>query len=77
LGRSSAEVYHNQARSQYTRKQRQEIFNWLSQHSNAMLETMDNPDHRSIRAAWRIAVETWLRRQELIALSLNGNVLPH
>jgi hypothetical protein len=27
-------------------------------------------------AAWRLSVETWLRRQDLITVTVNGKVLP-
>jgi hypothetical protein len=37
---------------------------------------MDSADHHSIDAAWRHAVESWLRRQGLITVSENEKVSP-
>jgi hypothetical protein len=41
------------------------------------MQKMDKLDRRSIDAAWRLTVESWLRCQGLIILTLNGKVLPH
>jgi len=34
---------------------------------------MEAPGHRDVRRAWRHAVESWLRRQGLIEVSINRN----
>ena len=44
--------------------------------SLAMAET-GLTDRRAADAAWRLAVETWLRREGFIAVSVNGKVLPY
>ena len=74
---SAAETYHHAARCRFGRRERHTIFEWIKSRSNETMQKMDRLDHRSIRAAWRHAAETWLRCQGLISLSVNGKVLPH
>lgn len=76
-GHSATEAYHHQARSRFGKRKRHTIFEWIKRRSNATIQKMEKIDHRNINAAWRHAVESWLRCQGLITLSINGKVLPH
>jgi hypothetical protein len=74
---SAAEFYHHQSRSHFGKRERHATFEWIKSHSNATMKKMDKLDRHSIDAAWRLSVESWLRCQGLIILTLNGKVLPH
>ena len=78
LGRhSSTEFYHHQARSHFGKRERHATFEWIKARSNATMKQMEKLDRRSVDAAWRLSVESWLRCQGLIILTVNGKVLPH
>ena len=70
-GRTAAEVYYRQVRSRFGRRQRHLTFAWITMRSNATIQNMEKPDHRSLHAAWRHAAQTWLRHQGLISQSTN------
>lgn len=76
-GHTAAETYHHQSRSRFGKRERHITFEWIKLRSNATMQQMYRLDRRSIHAAWRHAVETWLRCQGLISLSINRKVLPH
>lgn len=76
-GRSAAETYHHQPRTHFGRRARHTIFEWIRTHAKATMSHMPKADRRCVRAAWRHAVETWLRCQGLISLSTDNQVLPH
>ena len=76
-GHTAAEAYAHQPRSRFGKRERHLTFEWISNHSNAILQRMEKPNRRSVDAAWRQAAETWLRCQGLITVSLNQKVLPH
>lgn len=75
-GHTAAETYHHQTRSRFGKPERHLTFEWIKLHSNATINKMENPDRRSIHAAWRHAAESWLRCQDLISLSLNQQCYP-
>ena len=76
-GHTAAEACHHQPRSRFGKRERHATFEWIKDRSNATMQNMEKLDRRRVRAACRLAVETWLRCQGLISLSLNGKVLPH
>src|SRR6185437_8497729 len=76
-GHTAAETYSHQPPSRFGKRERHDTFEWISNHSNAILQRMEKPNRRSADAAWRQATETWLRCQGLITVSLNQKVLPH
>jgi len=76
-GHSACEVYYNQPRSHYSQRDRLAIFEWIRIHAIDRINQLEKIDQRSILAAWRAAVETWLRCQGLITVSINQKVLPH
>jgi hypothetical protein len=76
-GHTAAETYHHQTRSRFGKRERHATFGWIKRRSNATIQNMEKLNRRNIGAAWRRAVETWLRCQGLISLTVNGKVLPH
>jgi transposase InsO family protein len=76
-GLSPAQTYPQQGRSRFGKRQRHTTFEWIRGRSNEILESMETLDRRNVRAAWRLAAETWLRCQDLISVSVNHKVLPH
>jgi len=77
-GRTACIVYHDDARRLgWTRRQRQTIFRLLLHQFGAMLGNQTNGSHTRPATAWRITVETWLRCQGLITVTINNKVLPN
>lgn len=77
-GRTACDVYHDdRLKRTFSMKERHAIFGWIRSHSLQIIQNMSNPDHRSVGAAWRIAAENWLRRQNLITVARNKIVLPN
>jgi transposase InsO family protein len=74
-GRTACAVFHDQAQHlRWTRRQRQTIFRLLLQDFGATIGSMANDgNHHRPATAWRITVESWLRRQGLISVSQNQN----
>jgi hypothetical protein len=71
------EVGKQDRRCYYDRNHRREIFEEIrSMASLAMAETKLT-GRRAASAAWRLAVETWLRREGHITVSVGGKVLPY
>ena len=72
-GRSATAAYFHDRRARWTRARRHAIFAWISARAKRTLRAMEAPGHRDVRRAWRDAVESWLRRQGLIEVSINRN----
>ena len=78
LGRHTpAEAYAHQARSRFTMRDRHKTFQWITSRTTGILRKNQSTDRRSVRAAWRLAAESWLRCQGLITIKINNHVLPH
>ena len=77
-GKNSCQAYfggRNQLK--FNKKQRRDIYDWTKGLASDIIAiTGDNRD-RAVEAAWRIAVETWLRQKKLITVTRGGKVLPH
>jgi hypothetical protein len=78
-GRNSCEVFSLglEAIKAYNRRKRKEIYQQIMQINARILAELDHRGPRAADAARRIAVETWLRRNGHISVSINGKVLPH
>ena len=63
-------------KKKYTRPQRKEVYNQIISIATQVMEQLEVADRRAAEAAWRLSVETWLRQQGLIAVTVNGKVLP-
>ena len=60
----------------YTVQKRKEVHNQIQELAMRILAQSRGNDRLTEQAAWRIAVETWLRREGLITVSVGGKVLP-
>jgi hypothetical protein len=76
-GHTAAEAYHHQPHAHRSKRERLAIFEWIRVHAIDRINQLEKVDHRSVRAAWRLAAETWLRCQGLITVSINQRVLPN
>jgi hypothetical protein len=77
LGRHTpAQAYAHHARSRFTMRDRFKTFQWITSRATGILKENQSTDRRSVRAAWRIAAESWLRCQGLITIKINNHVLP-
>ena len=70
------EVGKQQGRT-YDRRQRRETFDEIRAMASLALAETGLTDRRAADAAWRLAVETWLRREGSITVSVGGKVLPY
>jgi len=70
VGKRDREYYHD-------RNQRREVFDELRAMASLAMAETGLTDQRAADAAWRLAVETWLRREGHITVSEGGKVLPY
>jgi hypothetical protein len=71
------EVGKQQRRFYYDRRQRREVFEEIRAMASLALAETGLTGERAASAAWRLSVETWMRREGLIAVSVGGKVLPY
>ena len=67
---SATQAYQQRPRRHWTLQERHKIFAWIGARAKRMLRAMDHPNQHDQRRAWRRAVESWLRRQGLIEVSI-------
>jgi len=67
-GRSPLEVYQTDPR-RWTKRFRQDTFQWIETHWIDTISQMENPNRRACATSWRQSVVAWLRRQALSRLS--------
>jgi len=73
-GRTACAVFHDDAqRLRWTLRQRHTLFRLLLRDFAQIVESMAKRNHHSPATAWRLTVESWLRRQGLIAIRQNQN----
>jgi len=60
----------------YTDNKRKEVHNQIMRLAMHIMADMERKDRQAEQAAWRIAVETWLRRNGLITVSGGGECYP-
>jgi hypothetical protein len=72
-GSNACQTYFTGRRT-FTKWERRDAFTWLTDVQNDMLCSSEDLQPQ---AAWRIAVEAWLRMKGLITVSINGKVLPN
>lgn len=61
----------------YTLQRRKEINEEIKELAMKIMAKTNGSDRLTEQAAWRIAVETWLRREGLITIRVDGKVLPY
>jgi hypothetical protein len=72
-GSNACQVYFTGKRT-FTKWERRDAYEWVTSVKNDMLCSREGVQPQ---AAWRIAVEAWLRMKGLITVSINGKVLPN
>jgi hypothetical protein len=70
-GKNACQVYFAGKRT-FTKWERRDAYAWITN----LQEDMLCCDGVQPQAAWRIAVEAWLRKKGFITVTLNGKVLP-
>lgn len=58
----------------FHRRKRKEVFDWIKNLAVKIVAEMNRADSRQASTAWRIAVETWLRRNGIISVSPGKSV---
>jgi hypothetical protein len=71
-GGNSCQVYFAGRRT-FSKWERRDAYVWITNVQNDILSS----DGVQPQAAWRIAVEAWLRMKGFITVSINGKVLPN
>ena len=71
------EVGKRDRKDYYDRNKRREVFDELRAMASLAMAETGLTDQRAADAAWRLAVETWLRREGHITVSVGGKVLPY
>jgi len=71
-GGNACRVYFSGRRT-FTKWERRDAYGWITNVQNDILSS----DGVQPQAAWRIAVEAWLRIKGFITVSINGKVLPN
>jgi transposase InsO family protein len=77
-GKVACEVFHQAkpALKVYTLRKRKEIFNWINELTQILIQAWAVRTQRQAETARRLAVETWLQRNGVITVSQNPKVLP-
>jgi hypothetical protein len=75
-GATPATVFHAHPPA-WTKRFRQDTFQWIETRWRATLAHMEQPNHRQVATAWRTEAVAWLRCQGLIRCSATATVLPH
>jgi hypothetical protein len=71
-GRNSCQMYFSSRRT-FTRWERRDAYEWITSAQQDMLSC----GGMKPEAAWRIAVEEWLKMKGYITVSINGKVSPY
>jgi hypothetical protein len=72
-GSNACQVYFTNKRT-FTKGERRDAYAWMT---NLQGDILCSEGGVQPRAAWRIAVEAWLRMKGLITVAINGKVLPN
>ena len=78
-GQTSDNVFEtrHEVMKAYTMNKRREVHAEIKDRTMRIMAHEKHGDRLTEQAAWRIAVETWLRRNGLITVSVAGRVLPY
>jgi hypothetical protein len=72
-GKNACQVYFSGRRT-FTKWERRDAYAWIT---NLQSDILCSEEGVQPQAAWRIAVEAWLRMKGLITVTVNGKVLPN
>ena len=77
-GKNSCQLFFSKNESaKFKKRDRKNVENWLKYFCQRIIEKMKEKSDKNILTAWRISIETWLRLNKHISVSINGKVLPH
>ena len=78
-GRTSCAVFGEgrEAMKAYTRPKRKEVIDWIRNEALDIIQRDGLAGADARDAAWRRAVESWLHRNGVITVSVDGKVLPY
>jgi hypothetical protein len=77
-GKTSCRVFFDGKEERvFTIRERKSILEWLMERASRIMKNMQGASSRIIDAAWRVAVEQWLRIHGFITVRVNGKVLPN
>jgi len=74
-GKTACVVFGGTPRAKYHRRERKEVYDWINNLMLCIIEA--NGERLSVRSAWRLAVETWLRKHGGVTISEQAKVLPN
>jgi hypothetical protein len=63
--------------ARFSKRQRRAIFDWIKGLACAILSRLKEDTRRAAQAAWRMAVETWLRQNGYITVTVTRDVSPN
>ena len=73
-GKNSCQVYfEGRGKLMFSIRERREIYDWTLSLAGDILADMGGNDKPTFESTWRIAVETWLRQNGYITVTINGN----
>ena len=75
-GQTSCQVFQagKQGLTEYNRRKRKEVFDWIKNLAVKIVADTEGGGKRQASTAWRLAVETWLRRNGIITVSPGKSV---
>lgn len=77
-GKTSCQVFFDgKGKVKFTKKERRKVYDWTKALAGDILTRIEDFSQSAVETAWRIAVETWLRRNGFISVIINGKVLPY
>jgi hypothetical protein len=77
-GKTSCQVFFAQAKqSEFSKRERREICDIIIERTERILSAMKQPGKSVREAAWRIAVESWLKSRGFIKVHTNPKVSPN
>jgi hypothetical protein len=74
-GLTATQAYAQMPRLFWNQAERHHLFAWIGARARRILSAMEHPTHRDLRFAWRRAVESWLRGQGLIEVSIHNKTV--
>ena len=74
-GKTACVVFGGAAQLKFNRRKRREVYDWINNLMLCIIEA--NGGRLSVRSAWRLAVETWLRKYGGVTVNDQAEVLPN
>ena len=72
-GKTSCQVYfEGRGKLRFSIRERRDIYDWTLSLAGDILADMGGNDKPTFESAWRISIETWLRQNGYITVTING-----